>query len=336
MSPDETQVFISTGYFPPKTYGPGEQVTGKVNIFNSKPELIGAIEIKLWGGIRTEITRGDSRNQTTYTSHHLMFVKQSTINAHSTPLDGGRDYSWPFAISFPTLMPKRSGPTLHHVDDTLPPTFTHHQYGSGAFVEYKLTASIYKHESHLSIRLLVCAGIEHLPRHPESTCPCLPQVHLESLTIELKAHDRFEADGAAHDAYDRTAATLWRHDWNNEGLFTKGEGWTKMLSATIPEYIPPAFETYKVKRSYFLHLSATVTVADKKFLYQAKSGSFTAIAVTVLPRFQSPQHQVSSGAQAGASSSNRTSTDIAEGEGMPTYQQALVEVERVAPPQCCE
>lgn len=138
---------------PPRTYGPGDEVVGEIVLHDARPGLFGEIKMKLWGGIRLPVARGNLGKDNSR-SRHLMFASERTVSdravsAQSKPLEAGERRSWPFTISFPRKMSRVPDGGIE--DDGLPPSWQGQQHQTGACIEYKLTAVIYKHRSHLAL-----------------------------------------------------------------------------------------------------------------------------------------------------------------------------------------
>lgn len=169
-------------------------------------------------------------------------------------------------------------------------------------------------------RFMITAGIEHIPS--SSTAPQVPQVEIDQLYVSLKGYSHMEAEGTFHEHAHDSEDTLFKKTWGKIGPFTKGEGWTKMLSATFPEHIPASFKTYNITRRYFLKVAAKLKCVDKNFDFVAQSGRSQLL---VLPR-RRPAAQEQLPAPTAASSSAAPPVE----DELPSYQEALAEP---APPE---
>lgn len=388
-----------------RAYGTEGTISGNVFIQNSKAELIGRIRVDLSGRTKTKIVRKRGNNsRSVYRGRYTLFSKSIIINSTSTPLTAGQTYRWPFAVSFPSLLPPNN-PRPAGTDDTLPPTFRDENVGFvidyESFVEYTIRATIFKHQSAAPVytheipvtysptfpigrqlpdpgdrsssetfdarsllllpenqgreltlkektrsvfqssklpnstfrftvsyptrvlagsRFMITAGIEHIPG--SSTAPETPQIEIDNLYVSLKGATHISAEGVFHEHGHSSEDTLFKQTWRNVGPFTKGDGWTKMLSATFPERVPVSFHTVNITRRYFLKVAAKIKCVDKSFDFVAQSGRSI---LQVYPRRDQAIPAPPPAAE--AASSSQAPPEVEE---LPTYQEALSEP---APPE---
>jgi hypothetical protein len=167
-----------------------EPIYGNVVMANSKAELVGRVRLDLSGRTKTKIIRKHGNSRSVYRGRHHLFTKSIIVHAESTPLEAGHTYAWPFLISFPEQLPGPSDGASGRVDSTLPPTYYHDNIGLGtsheSFVEYMLTATLFKHQSNIALYTTECP-VKYSPTMPPEAPLPDPGDRAAANTFECKS-----------------------------------------------------------------------------------------------------------------------------------------------------